>query len=62
MEGTQNGLYNTIIGSTLTPDEVSAIGRHARDINLYLEEQAIIFQQIASMIPDSLYLKIMLNE
>jgi hypothetical protein len=42
-------------GSSLTPEEVS--GR-ATDMNRYLQEQAIVFQQIASTIPDSLYLKI----
>ena len=46
------------VGSTLTPEEVSAIEKHTRDISLYLQEEAIVFQQIASTIPDSLYLKI----
>ena len=45
-------------GSTLTAEEVSQIEKHTRDLNQYLQEQAIIFQQIASTIPDSLYLKI----
>src|SRR5271170_7025084 len=42
-------------GSALTPEEVS--GR-STDMKRYLQEQAIVFQQIASTIPDSLYLKI----
>ena len=46
------------VGATLTEDEVRAIGKHAKDLNTYLQEQAIVFQQIASTIPDSLYLKI----
>ena len=46
------------IGSVLTEDEVSAIGKHTNDLSKYLQEQAIVFQQITSAIPDSLYLKI----
>jgi hypothetical protein len=42
----------------LTAEKVSAIRKHIKDIDLYLQEQAIVFQQIASTIPDSLYLKI----
>ena len=42
----------------LTSAEVSATERYAKDISQYLQEQAIVFQQIASTIPDSLYLKI----
>ena len=45
-------------GSTLTAEEVSLIEKHTRDLNQYLQEQAMVFQQIASTIPDSLYLKI----
>jgi hypothetical protein len=37
---------------------VSAIEKHTKEINQYLQEQAIVFQQIASTISDSLYLKI----
>ena len=29
-----------------------------KEMNQYLQEQAMVFQQIASTIPDSLYLKI----
>ena len=46
------------VGATLTEDEVKATEKHAKDLNTYLQEQAIVFQQIASTIPDSLYLKI----
>ena len=46
------------VGATLTEDKVTAIGKHAKDLNTYLQEQVIVFQQIASTIPDSLYLKI----
>ena len=42
----------------LTKEQVSTSERYTREINQYLQEQAIVFQQIASMIPDSLYLKI----
>ena len=45
-------------GSTLTAEEVSSSDKYAKDINQYSLEQAIVFQQIASTIPDSLYLKI----
>ena len=45
-------------GSTLTAEEVSLIERHTKDLNQYLQEQAMVFQQILSTIPDSLYLKI----
>ena len=45
-------------GSTLTKEEVSLIEKYAKDMNQYSQEQAIVFQQIASTIPDSLYLKI----
>ena len=42
----------------LTKEQVSTSERYTREINQYLQEQTIVFQQIASMIPDSLYLKI----
>jgi gag-polypeptide of LTR copia-type len=45
-------------GSTLTAEEVSSIEKYTKDTNQYLQEQAVVFQQIASTIPDSLYLKI----
>ena len=45
-------------GSTLTEEEVSSNMQYERDLNKYLQEQAVVFQQIASTIPDSLYLKI----
>ena len=48
-------------GSTskeLTTEQVSLIEKYTKDLNQYLQEQAIVFQQIASTIPDSLYLKI----
>ena len=45
-------------GSTLTEEEVSSNTQHANDLRKYLQEQAVVFQQIASTIPDSLYLKI----
>ena len=43
---------------TLTEEEVSSNETYARNLNRHLQEQAIVFQQIASTIPDSLYLKI----
>ena len=47
------------VGSdSLTKEQVSTSERYTREINQYLQEQAIVFQQIASMIPDLLYLKI----
>jgi hypothetical protein len=46
-------------GSTaLTTEQVSAIKKYTKDTNQYLQEQAIAFQQIASTILNSLYLKI----
>ena len=42
----------------MTKEEVSAIENYPKEISQYLQEQAIVFQQIASTIPDSLYLKI----
>jgi uncharacterized protein YdeI (YjbR/CyaY-like superfamily) len=39
-------------------EQVSATEKYMKDISQYLQEQAIVFQQIASTIPDSLYLKI----
>lgn len=47
------------VGSeTLTMEEVSQVDKYTKDVNQYLLEQAIVLQQIASTIPDSLYLKI----
>ena len=45
-------------GSTLTKEEVSSIEKYTKDTNQYSQEQAVVFQQIASKIPDSFYLKI----
>ena len=46
-------------GTTVpTAEQVSAIERYLREISQYLQEQAMVFQQIASTIPDTLYLKI----
>ena len=46
-------------GSTApTKEQVSKIEKYTKDMNQYSQEQAIVFQQIASTIPDSLYLKI----
>ena len=45
-------------GHTLTAEEVSSNKQYSKDLSLYLQHQAIVFQQIASTIPDSLYLKI----
>ena len=45
-------------GATLTTEQVSTREKYAKDLSQYLQEQAIVFQQIASTIPDSLYLKI----
>ena len=42
----------------LTKEQVSTNKRYTREMNQYLQEQAIVFQQIASTIPNSLYLKI----
>jgi hypothetical protein len=39
-------------------EQVSAIEKYMKDTNQYLQEQAIVFQQIALTIPDLLYLKI----
>jgi len=44
--------------SVLTQEEVSMNENYAKEIATYLQQQAIVFQQIASTIPDSLYLKI----
>ena len=46
-------------GSTAsTEEQVSKIEKYTKDMNQYSQEQAIVFQQIASTIPDLLYLKI----
>ena len=45
------------VGATLTPEEVSAIEKHQKELSQYLQEEAMVYQQIASTIPDSLYLK-----
>ena len=44
--------------SVLTQKEVSMNDNYAKKLAAYIQEEAIIFQQIASTIPDSLYLKI----
>ena len=44
--------------TALTKEQVSAIENYPKELSQYLQEQAIVFQQIASTIPDSLYLKI----
>ena len=45
-------------GAMLTADEVGATERHTKELNQYLQDKAIILQQITSTIPDTLYLKI----
>ena len=46
-------------GSTaLTAEQLSTFEKYTKDISQYSQEQAIVFQQIASTIPESLYLKI----
>ena len=45
-------------GATETAEQVSAVERYTKDLNQYSQEQAIVFQQIASTIPNLLYLKI----
>ena len=42
----------------LTAEQVGLIEKYTKELNQYLQEQAIVFQQIASTIPNSLYLKI----
>ena len=64
------GLYGHLDGTTTRPDDlpprpegstalteaqVSTAERHMKSITQYLQEQAIVFQQIVSTIPDSLY-------
>ena len=44
--------------SVLTQEEVSINENYAKKLATYIQVEAIIFQQIASTIPDSLYLKI----
>ena len=61
LDGTVTRLDNPPMrpqGSTLTAEEVSSNTQYARELNKYLQEQAVVFQQIASTIPNSLYLKI----
>ena len=49
----------TTVGATaLMPEQVSARERYPKELSQYLQEQVIVFQQIMSTIPDSLYLKI----
>ena len=67
------GLYGHLDGTVAMPDaplpipdgsaaptkeQVSEIEKYTKDMNQYSQEQAIVFQQIASTIPDLLYLKI----
>ena len=40
------------------PEQVSTRERYPKELSQYLQEQVIVFQQIMSTIPDSLYLKI----
>ena len=42
----------------LPEEQVSAVNRYTKEIGQYLQEQAIVFQQITLTIPDFLYLKI----
>ena len=44
--------------SVLTQEEVSMNNNYAKKLATYIQEEAIVFQQITSTIPDSLYLKI----
>ena len=44
--------------SVLTQEEVSMNLKYVKEYATYSQEEAIVFQQIASTIPDSLYLKI----
>ena len=44
--------------AALTAEQVSIVKKYTKDLNQYLQEQAIVFQQITLTIPDSLYLKI----
>ena len=44
--------------ATLIAEQVSIVKKYTKDLNQYLQEQAIVFQQIALTIPNSLYLKI----
>jgi gag-polypeptide of LTR copia-type len=53
-----NPLTRPAGAGALTAEQVSAIKKHMKEINEYLQEQAIVSQQIASTILDSLYLKI----
>ena len=69
MEGAARALYTSLrltrpvepvtTGTTVpTAEQVSAIERYPRETSQYLQEQAMVFQQIMSMISDTLYLKI----
>ena len=69
MEGAARALYTSLrltrpvepvmTGTTVpTAEQVSTIERYLREISQYLQEQAMVFQQIMSMISDTLYLKI----
>ena len=44
-------------GSTLTVEEVSSNAQYVKDLNQYLQVEAVVFQQIALTIPNSLHLK-----
>ena len=43
-------------GTTLTADKVSEIERHTKNLSQYLQDQAIVFQQIASTVMNSSFL------
>ena len=55
---TTEGVTGPTGSTTTTTEEVSISEQRTKEINLYLQEEAVVFQQIASTIPDTLYLKI----
>ena len=58
----EEGPASTEGKSILTKEEVSAMkDSFTKELSTYLQKQAIVFQQIASTIPDSLYFKIKLK-
>ena len=53
LDGTTMKLTNppsTLAGTTALTEQVSTVKKCTKDLNQYLQEQAIVFQQITSMI------------
>ena len=57
MHRPEDPLMRPVESGTMTAEEVSKVEKYTRELNQYLQDQAIVFQLITSTILDSLYLK-----